>query len=397
MKQKIAILFRYGAGEHVNFLPALPGLLEILGEEGAEIHHFGYKSKCNLPEAIGKRVTVHESPMMVNRQSEKDKKIKAVLWLLGLPFLGWKLQRQGFDRAFVDETLPLSAPLLRLGFKRKLMFTVHDFFIEIYWSRHFGLRWLGKLVESWDVRAWRQLDRVFTRVDAAKYYLVSKGVSADRITVIPDSVDLNLFCPLPKENVRQAYRATLGVTPREVLLVHHGIMHPNKGNLRLVKAFDRLQNRAPKMKLLLIGDGSEMKELREYVNRRGLASKVLLTGWLPGMQEIASALQASDIGVVMRIGLPGDHFHVTSTLVHNLASGLPILSARLAGISEVIVEGVQGYLFDPICEDELEEKLIDLIENEAQRKRMGAQSRLLAERSFEPYQIASDYARWILA
>lgn len=397
MTKKIAILFRYGAGEHVHFLPALPKLVEILSQGGVEVHHFGYKSTCVLPDEIKKFVTVHEGPFQVNRGSESDKKLKAFLWLMGLPLLGWRLQRQGYDRVFVDETLPLSAPLLRLGFKRKLLFTIHDFFIEIYWNRSFGLRWLGRVVQSLDEKAWLQLDRVFTRVEAAKRHLILKGVSAEKITVVPDSVDLKLFCPCINEKDRQKYRATLGVGPKEILLVHHGIMHPNKGNLRLVQAFDRLEKRAPQTKLLLIGDGSEMKELREYVNRRKLNSCIFLVGWLPGIKEIASALQASDIGVVMRKGFPGDHFHVTSTLVHNLASGLPILSARLDGIAEVIEEGVQGYMFDPVCADELEKKLIDLAGDEAQRVQMGMKARKLAEDYFDPNRIAAEYARWILA
>jgi len=394
--QKIAFLFRYGAGEHVDFLPALPVLFAELTSKGHEVHHFGFKGSAHNSESISSEVTIHEGPFKVKRESEFDKRLKAFLWLMLLPWLGRKLQREGFDKVFVDETLPLSAPLLQLGYQGKLFFTVHDFFIEIYWGQRKGFRHLSQWIQKVDERGWRKLEGVFTRVESAKKHLISKGVDPDRITVVPDSVDLNLFRPCLDLKARQDYRVRLGVKPPDVLLVHHGIMHPNKGNLRLVKAFNRLQKRLPQIKLLLIGDGPEMKEVREFVESHTLHDRVLLLEWLPELSDISQALSASDIGLVMRKGLLGDHFHVTSTLVHNLACGLPLLAVRLDGISEVLEEGEQGYLFDPICEGEFDEKLINLVENEPLRVEMGISSRKTAENRFNPDHLAGYYAKGLL-
>ncbi len=392
---KVAILFRYVAGEHVDFLPALPEIVRQLQARGVEVHHFGYKGGVALPENLQNSLRVHAGPFRVRRKSEWDKHVKALLWLASLPFLGRRLQREGFDRVFVDETLPLSAMFLQWGYRGKLAFTVHDFFMEIYGERNTFVQSIGHFLHPLDLKAWRKLDRIFTRVQAAKIHLQAEGMDGERIAVVPDPVDLRLFHPDVDEAARAHFRASWGVESTDLLMVHHGIMHPNKCNVRLVEALARLRDQVPELKLLLIGDGHEMKRVRQSVVAHGLADRVILTGWLPGMPEIADALRASDIGLVMRKGLQADHFHVTSTLVHNLACGLPVLAARLGGIAEVITEGREGYLFDLDDGASFDAALLKLARDAEGRKVMGQRARALELERFDPVKIAAHYVSWM--
>jgi len=391
--KKVAILFRYGAVEHVDFLPALPALVHHLMREGCEVHHFGFRGKGSLPEDLRTSLKVHAGPFRVNRSKRGDKWIKAVLWLLYLKRLGKRLEEEGFDQVFVDETLPLSAWMLRKTYTRSLSFTVHDFFTEIYLMPHPPLRRIGRWLQRTDLRTWRELDAVCTRVDAAKRALTEQGVPANRIHVVPDSVDSKMFHPCVDSEERARVRKRLGLADGDVVMVHHGIMHPNKGNDRLVRALFRLRYKLPTLKLVLIGDGAERRDVERNRGIHGIEDRVLLTGWLPGLADIAEVLRACDIGLVMRKGVPGDHFHVTSTLVHNLASGLPILAARLDGIAEVVEEGRQGMLFDPECGEEFDENLTRLVTDVELRRRMGAEARTLAETRFSRERIAAAYAK----
>jgi glycosyltransferase involved in cell wall biosynthesis len=395
--KKVAILFRYGAGEHIDFLPALPDLVCALNEQGVEVHHFGFRSKLKVPEYLKKQMNVHAGPFRVKRSGKWDKWIKATLWILYLPFLGKRLQKEGFDRVFVDETLPLSCSVLRMTYKGWLSFTVHDFFVEIYLMPHSPLRPLGKLLQRLDVRAWKTLNRIFVRVDAAKRAVTEMGMDPDHISVVPDAVDLDLFHANLHAEERSRIRKSHGLTDKDVIMVHHGILHPNKGNGLLVHAMFRARHRYPNLKLLILGDGPERAEIERIKGTRGIDDRVILTGWLPQLIDISELLRASDIGLVMRKGLPGDHYHVTSTLVHNAAVGLPLLAARLDGISEGIEEGTQGYLFDPECGSEFDAKLDQLMKDVEKRKKMGGNARILAEERFNPKQIALQYARDILS
>lgn len=395
--KKVAVLFRYGAGEHVDFLPALPAMLRQLAARGVEVHHFGFRGTRVLPEELRDQMQVHTFGLRVRRESGWDKHLKALIWVAGLPFLGWKLRREKFDAVFVDETLPLSAPFLRWTYPGKLFFTIHDFFTEIYLERHRLLKAPSSLIRRLDLGAWRKLDGIFTRTAAAKRFLVEKGVAADKISAVPDPVDLNLFRPACSPSETERVRNRYGLRKSDLVLVHHGIMHPNKGNIRLVRAVKELLPNLPDLKLLLIGDGPERAELEVAVASLQLEGKVMLTGWLPSLRDISELLQACDIGLVMRKGLPSDHFHVTSTLVHNLACGLPVLAARLDGIQEVMEGRGAGALFGPECGEDFHQQVFRLAADPALRAEMGAQARETAEELFDPEKIATAYVDGILA
>jgi len=387
-KPRLAILFRYGAGEHVHFLPALPELAAELSAD-FEVHHFGFRTAEPIPPLLREHAVLHEVPIRVRRSCDVDKRWKALLWSLFLPFLGLYLQLRRFRIVFVDETLPLSAAALRLAYRRKLAFTIHDFFLEVYFPPDSSMGKFGKRVQATDLRSWRGLERIFTRVEAARAFLEEKGVPAERIRVVHDPCDLHLFAP----GDRAAARLRWGFNGDDVVLVHHGVMHPNKGNDRVIRALGRLKDRLPRLKFLLIGEGPEYERLEDLVLELGLRDQVRLTGWLASMREVAEALNAADIGLVMRVGQTSDHFHVTSTLVHNLATGLPVLAARLDGIQEIMREGREGYLFDPVCGGEFDQKLIRLADDPALRARMAAAARKTAETRFDRHRIAAEMAK----
>lgn len=384
----ITFLFRYGTGEHVDFLPALPELCRKLQEKGWDVEHVGFQSHLPPPERLLKVCRVIPLPFRVRRSSRFDKSFKAMLWLALLPWIGWRLQRRGIHTVFVDETLPLTASALRLFYRGRLCFTIHDFFTDIYLSDRWWTRPVGRWLKKRDAKDWTRLDLLFPRVHATKEYLIRKGVEADRIHVVPDSVDTDLFSPGPSHGFRERW----GLSAEDIILIHHGILHPNKGNVRLVEALARIFPEVPGLKLVLIGDGSEMPYLQRRVRELEIQDRVVLTGWLPGLRDIADALGEADIGLVMRLGLPGDDFHVTSTLVHNLASGLPVLAVRLKGIEESITEEEEGMLFDNDCGDEFAQKLKLLVGDADLRRRMGRSSRITAEQRFSRTAVADAYA-----
>lgn len=386
-RPKLAILFRYGAGEHTHFLPALPELAEALSTD-FEVHHFGFRGEEEIPEKLRQHAVIHNLPFRVRRRSETDKRIKALLWLLCLPLVGLHLTIRGFRVTFVDECVPLTASFLRTTYRRPLAFTIHDFFLDVYFPEGTRLNAPARGVHRIDLRAWRRMPRLFVRVEAAREYLAELGFDPNRIQVTRDPCDLELFAP----GDRAAARGAWGFSDEDVVLVHHGVMHPNKGNDRVLRALARCRERLPQVKFLLIGEGPEHERLEDLVNELGLTDRVRMTGWLSSVKEVAAALNAADIGLVMRVGQAADHFHVTSTLVHNLACGLPVLAARLDGLSEVVTEGREALLFDPACGGEFEEALTRLASDAKLRAKMGQAARETAAHHFNRQKIAEELA-----
>jgi glycosyltransferase involved in cell wall biosynthesis len=148
----------------------------------------------------------------------------------------------------------------------------------------------------------------------------------------------------------------------------------------------------PTLRFLVIGTGPDFENLKELSEKLGISRKVTFSGWLPSPRDVNTGLNASDIGLAMRTGHHTDNFHVTGALVHCMAAGLPVLAARLGGMSEIVQDGDSGYLFDPENESEFDDKLTKLIADPALRHAMGARSLQLAHQHFDIESVTTQIA-----
>lgn len=373
-KPRIAFWFRYGAAEHTELYHALPRLVEALAEH-AEVHYFGFEGRRPTPDSIARHAVMHRLPFRVDRTNHRDKLLKYILWLVCLPWIGLRCRRLGIRAVYIDETVPLAAPIARLFFGRNVAITIADFFTDIYLSGG-GLKGLlARAIRALDWAAWRKLPLIITRAKNTREFLARHGVDPARVHPIYDPVDATLYHPAD----RAAARAQFGYRADEVVLVHHGILHPNKGNDWILRALAAARREIPTVRYLLVGNGPEFDRLQALTRELGLSDIVRMTGWLPKPEDVNVALNAGDIGLVMRIGHASDDFHMTGALVHNMAAGLPILAAKLGGVSEVVEDGMHGFLFSPDDPTQFTQRLAQLAADPALRRRMGeaafAQSR----------------------
>jgi glycosyltransferase involved in cell wall biosynthesis len=377
-KPRIALWFRYGPAEHTELFHAMPEIVTALAET-CEVHYFGWASFKPVPLGIAQHAIIHHLPGRVNRSSPRDVIIKTMLWIAALPWIGLYCRFRRFHAVYIDETVPLTGLVARIFFGRHVAMTVADFFPEIYFGDLTWLKPLVRLIRALELATWRQLPLIFTRAQSTKEYLMEQGVPADRVNPVYDPCDFTVYHP----GDRAVARAHFGYKPDQLVLVHHGILHPNKGNERILRALAQVKADMPQLRYLLVGDGPDMGRLQALTRELGLEDRVKLTGWLPGMGEVNQALNAGDIGLVMRVGMRSDDFHVTGALVHNMACGLPILCARLGGTSEIIREGVEGLLFDPNNMNEFLAKLHILAQDSDKRRQFGLKAESRAHELFD--------------
>lgn len=125
----------------------------------------------------------------------------------------------------------------------------------------------------------------------------------------------------------------------------------------------------------MIGGGPLEPELRAQVSRLGLDRIVTLHGEQTH-QEIAAAYRRADVFVQASVVLRnGDRDGIPNALLEAMASGLPVLATRVAGIPEVVSTGVNGVLVDPGDADALATALLDLIDDVDLRRRLGGAAR----------------------
>jgi len=368
-KPRIAFWFRYGPADHAELFHAIPAIVEQLADK-AEIHYFGLKTKAPIPETLQRHVIIHTLPLRVDRANNRDKVWKTLFWIISIPWLAIYCRLLKIRAIYIDENVPLVAPLAHLFFGSRIALTIADFFIEIYEARSRAVRLVGPCLKAMDYYTWRRLPLIFTRAKNTRAFLAEHGIASQRIFPVYDPCDFTVYHPADRSSARRA----LHLPQEAVILVHHGILHPNKGNDRILRSIAEHRDRFPDLIYLLIGDGPDMPRLRALTSTLNLEDCVRFTGWLPTLAEVNQALNAGDIGLVMRIGQPSDDFHMTGALVHSMACGLPVLAAHLAGVAEVIANDRNGLLFNPHTLADFPSQLARLYSDATYRNKLGDQA-----------------------
>jgi glycosyltransferase involved in cell wall biosynthesis len=367
---KIAFLHRYGLGGWVCCGGhAVPRLAEKLSAS-AELHFFGPSSTEPMPPDLARLVTSHLLPWQFDRSNPQDKWGKTLRFYLALPGIGVKCRSMGIDFLYWDETLPLGALILKLFYGRSFSIMVMDFFVRIYTEKRPWLHWFRNLVERIDCLCWKQLPLLFVHVQAAKAFLDAHGIRTERVVVVANPCDHAVFHPVD-EATRIATRKGFGFSDADIVMTHHGILHPNKGNDWIMRCLARVCADVPNLKFLLIGNGPERRRLELLARQLGVADRVIFAGWLRSELDLSRTLASMDIALVMRIGQETDHFHMTDTLNHEMACGKAILAVNLRGISEFVRDGENGFLFPVENPEVFCQRLQDLAINPLLRKQLG--------------------------
>jgi len=146
---------------------------------------------------------------------------------------------------------------------------------------------------------------------------------------------------------------------------------PMKGQDVIIKALPAILRRFPKTKLLLIGNGSFtssrrgglghskgaiwQRKLEDLVQELGLEENVIFTGYLLD-RELRAAYKRSDVVV-----LPSIQEGFGLVVIEAWLYKKPVIVSSGAGISELIVQGENGFIFEPKNSEELAEKVIDVL------------------------------------
>lgn len=183
------------------------------------------------------------------------------------------------------------------------------------------------------------------------------------IKVIPFGVDLNRFRPAPKSASSKIVIGTVrGFTPK------YGLEY-------LVRAFARLRQRFPEIRLTLIGDGPLRQTMQSLAETLGVAGDIVFAGAIPN-DEVAIKIREFDIFVMPSVG-EGDIFGVAA--VEAMATGLPVVATRVGGLPEVVEDGKTGKIVEPADVDSLVNGIEPYILSEELRIAHGSQGRAKAE------------------
>jgi len=165
--------------------------------------------------------------------------------------------------------------------------------------------------------------------------LVLLGACPDRVTLVPNGVDRELFQPQDRIHARRS----LGLPERGKVLLFVGRLEREKGVDELVRAFRLLTAESTEcVSLVIVGDGSLGERLARQSNDvRGL---VLAGARTPA--DVARYLAAADVLV-----LPSWAEGTPNVILEALAAGRPIVATHVGGIPDVVRHNHTGLLVAP--------------------------------------------------
>ncbi|MFP5273333.1 glycosyltransferase family 4 protein [Coleofasciculus sp.] len=148
-----------------------------------------------------------------------------------------------------------------------------------------------------------------------------------------------------------------------------GKVIPRKGLQLLLQACTMLKQQGyQKYTLLIVGDGEQREELETYSQTQGLTDSVHWAGW-GNYDRLGAYFRQADVFVFPTLE---DIWGVV--LLEAMAFGKAILCSKWAGSSELVVEGENGYIFDPYHPAELAEQMRRFIDNSDLIVSMGQKS-----------------------
>ena len=216
---------------------------------------------------------------------------------------------------------------------------------------------LNRTLELW---AYRRSSVVVAVSEQVKRELIAAGVAAERIRVIANGVDLAEFRPEPVE------RKALGL-PEGVLLLFVGEIRTPRKNLDTML---RALTGVPEATLAVVGDvlGSPYPRLAQAL---GVANRVLFLGY---RRDVPALMRAADVFV-----FPSRYEACSLVLLEALASGLPVISARTTGGTELLTPECSFLIDDADDATALSAAVHSLVVAGDVRLRMRAAARRVAE------------------
>ncbi len=211
------------------------------------------------------------------------------------------------------------------------------------------------LYRSWSI-ALAKYDAVVIFSERQRDILAEYGLPVERIYVIPNGVDVDVFRPAPS-----TYKEEVGA---EVLIVYCGRLDPEKNVGTLLRTFQGLKL-PPSHKVVIVGSGIEYDRLR---NRYG-GETIIFTGLVGNKDELMRILQAGDVFV-----LPSDVEGLSIAMLEGMACGMATVATDVGCDAEAL--GGAGIVIDPHnLESQLRVALRVLIEDPDLRRSLGEKAR----------------------
>ena len=194
--------------------------------------------------------------------------------------------------------------------------------------------------------------------------LAKKTDPDQKIGLISNGINTDLFRPDNSQRLQDKFIITQGGTR----------LTGRKGIRYLIEAVSKIAARHPQVYLKIIGEGDEKENLENQSRELGVGAKVEFLGKIPNA-DLPVFYQEASLFV-----LPSLNEGMSNAMLEALASELPIVATDTGGARELIKDGINGYIIKFKNSADIAEKLEKLINSPELTRKMGEESRKIAEK-----------------
>lgn len=240
-------------------------------------------------------------------------------------------------------------------------------------SRPGGLRYrLTRMLEN---HALRRADAITTICEGLRQDLCARGLPPDKITVIPNAVDVGAFDAAPRQ---PGLAASMGLAGHPVI-GFIGSFYAYEGLALLLRAMPRMLAAAPRLRLLLAGGGPQEAQLRALADTLGIAQQVVFAGRVPHAQ-VAQYYQLIDVLVYPRLPMRLTELVTPLKPLEAMAQGRLVAASDVGGHRELIKDGQTGVLFRANDAAALAQAVLALLDQPASWPLLRRRARAYVER-----------------
>ena len=215
-----------------------------------------------------------------------------------------------------------------------------------------------RISKDMETKVVREADAVTVICDGLKQDLISRGIPAEKITLIPNAVDIAKFSGPSEPN--SELKTKLGLDGA-ITLGFIGSFYDYEGLEILLESLPVILKEVPNVKLLLVGGGPEEDNLKATAKLFGIQDHVMFTGRVPH-DKVQEYYNQVDIFVYPRKKMRLTDLVTPLKPLEAMAQHKLVAASDIGGHRELIEDGITGTLFKPDNSLNLARTIIDLLD-----------------------------------
>lgn len=235
----------------------------------------------------------------------------------------------------------LTPPLILkyLGFKYKLVHTRRvDFHIK------------NSLMSRWKYNN-KNIDFLVAISDAVRNILISDGIKRP-VEKIYSGLDRNSVIRL-SDNKKNDLRRKLVINSCDFVIGSVGNFVPHKDFETLIRAFKLVYDEKKNVKLLLVGNGELLNDMKKLSEELNISGSVIFTGYADNVGELMNIMDL--------YAATSQEEGLNTSVIEAMMHGLPVVATKAGGLPELVVDNYNGYLCDVKDYTGISKKILFLI------------------------------------